>query len=341
MTVAKDVVDQFGQLFIMAFDGLRPSSDTVEYLRTFRIGGVILFRDNYESPGQLHALTAQLQTKCAFSDMPLFICSDHEGGRIQQFRTGFTALPAMAEAGCGDPAATEALYRTAARELRAAGLNMNLAPVADVCPAGQPGTIGDRSFGEDPSLVSAHVTAAVQGLQAEGLLACVKHFPGQGATTQDGHRDLPVAQATSEQLEKRDLMPFRAAITAGVSAVMTAHVIYPAVDDAYCPASLSEFWLTEILRRRLGFAGLILSDALEMKGIMTKYDPVESGLLALAAGTDILLYYRESDQFAAFYELRRALERKELDPAAVAASMARVRRAKQRWLTSSAARPGS
>jgi beta-N-acetylhexosaminidase len=335
----QDVVDQFGQLFIMAFDGLSPSRDTVEFLRTFRIGGVILFEDNYESPDQLRSLTAQLQARCAAPDAPLFICSDHEGGRKQRFRSGFTALPSMAEAGRGDPAATEALYRSAARELRAAGVNMNLAPVADVCPAEQPGTIGDRSFGDDPGLVAAHVRAAVRGLQAEGLLACAKHFPGQGATTQDGHRDLPVSNVTAEQIAERDLLPFRAAISAGVGTVMTAHVTYPAAGDADFPASLSSFWLTETLRHQLGFAGLILSDALEMKGIMTKYDPVESGLLALAAGTDILLYYHESDQFTAFYELRQALEKKDLAADRVAAGVARVRRAKERWLRSPAARP--
>lgn len=339
--VARDIVEQFGQLFIMAFDGTSPSSDTVEYFRTFGIGGIILFEDNYEGPDELRALIDQLQGECAAPGAPLFICSDHEGGRIQSFRAGFSVLPAMAEAGREDPASTEGLYRTAARELRGAGLNMNLAPVADVCSASQPGTISDRSFGDDPRRVAFHVAAAVRGLHAEQVLACAKHFPGQGATTQDGHRDLPVANATSEQLEGRDLMPFRAAIAAGVSAVMTAHVVYPAAGDPERPASLSRFWLTETLRRRLGFQGLILSDALEMKGIMTKYHPVESGLLALAAGTDILLYYKESDQYATFYELRQALEKGDLDPASVASSLARVRRVKDRWLIPAAPPEGS
>jgi beta-N-acetylhexosaminidase len=337
--VDREIVERFGQLFIMAFDGLRPSTDSVEYLRTFGIGGLILFEDNFETADQLRALTVELQAKCAAPDLPLFICSDHEGGRVQRFHDGFTELPAMSQMGQGDPAATEALHRTAARELRAAGINLNLAPVADVCPAEQPGTIGDRSFGGDPDTVAAQVVAAVRGLQGEGVLACAKHFPGQGGTTQDGHREIPTVSFSWDEVVRRDLVPFRAAVAAGVGAVMTAHVQYPSAGDPEHLASLSSFWLRDVLRHQLGFQGLVMSDALEMKGIMTRHDPFDSGFQALGAGTDIVLYYKEEDQFSAFYELRRALEDGDLDPGPVAASQARVRRAKQRWLTDAAPRP--
>jgi beta-N-acetylhexosaminidase len=331
--VARDVVEGFGQLFIMGFDGLHPSRETLEYLRTFRIGGVILFEDNYESVDQLRALTAQLQEHGAHPDALLFVCSDHEGGRVQRFRSGFTTLPAMAEVGRGSPAATEALHRRVARELWAAGVNLNLAPVADVCPSDQPGTIGDRSFGDDPVVVATHVAAAVRGLQAEGILACAKHFPGHGSTTQDAHRELPTIRSSLSDLEQRDLLPFKSAVAAEVGAVMTAHVIYPLAGDPDSPASLSAFWINQVLRHRLGFQGLILSDALEMKGIMTRYSPIDSGLGALAAGTDVLLYYKEADQYAAFYELRQALKAGDIDPEPVTTSLARVQRAKRRWLT--------
>ena len=337
--VDRAIVDRFGQLFIMAFDGLRPASDTVEFLTTFGIGGLILFEDNYESVGQLRALTHELQARCGGADRPLLICSDHEGGRVQRFRAGFTELPSMATVGRGEPADTESLYRTAARELRAAGVNLNLAPVADVCPAEQAGTIGDRSFGNDPDAVAAHVAAAVRGVQGEGVLACAKHFPGQGGTAQDGHREIPTVVSSWDDLDSRDLAPFRAAIAAGVGAIMTAHVRYPYAADPEHLGSLSSFWLGDVLRHQLGFRGLILSDALEMKGIMTQYDAIDSGLQALAAGTDLVLYYKEEDQFTAFYELRKALESGELDPGPIAASLARVRQAKQRWLIDAGARP--
>lgn len=347
--VDREIVDRFGQQFIMAFDGPQPSTDSVDYLRTFGIGGLVLFADNFENANQLRALTAQLQATCAGADRPLFICTDHEGGRVQRFRDGFTALPAMSVVGRGDPADTQALHRTAARELRAAGVNLNFAPVVDVCPAEQDGTIGDRSFGADPDTVAAHAAAAVRGLQGEGVLACAKHFPGQGGTTQDGHREIPTVSSSWDEVVRRDLVPFRAAVAAGVGAIMTAHVRYPGATDPENadpentdpenPASLSSFWLRDVLRHQLGFQGLVVSDALEMKGIMTRYDPVDSGLLALRAGTDVVLYYKEEDQFMAFYELRKALEAGDLDPGPAAASQARIRQAKQRWLIDAARRP--
>jgi len=333
-----DIVAEFGQLFIMAFDGPWPAPDTLEYLRTFRIGGLILFEDNYESPEQLRELIAVLQARGGDDHAPLFVCADHEGGRVQRFRRGFTPLPSMAEAGRGTPAATEHLFRTAGRELRGVAVNLNLGPVADVCAADQPGTIGDRSFGTDPATVARHVAAAIRGLAEEGVLACVKHFPGQGGTGQDGHREVPCVPATLERLQQHDLIPFRAAIAAGAAAVMTAHVTYPDCVSGDTPASLSTYWVTDVLRRQLGFAGLVVSDALEMKGIMTRYDPIDSGRLALAAGTDLLLYYKEDDQYEAFYALRQALRHGDIDPAPIAASIRRIRQVKQRWITAAGSR---
>src|SRR6185369_272737 len=168
----------FGQLFVLAFDGARLPGEVEEFFRTFRIGGVILFADNYRDPKQLRALTDELQQRCASPEAPLFVSTDHEGGRVQRFREGFTRLEPMAAYGVREPAATEAAHRLAGRELAAAGINLDFAPVADLCPPDRPGAIGDRSFGSDPTTVARHVEAAVRGLQAEGLLACVKHFPG-------------------------------------------------------------------------------------------------------------------------------------------------------------------
>lgn len=319
------LADEFGQLFVLAFDGARLPDDVAEFFRTFRIGGVILFGDNYRDPAQLRALIDDLQRRAATSD--LFIATDHEGGRVQRFREGFTRIPAMAA--MRDPAGTEEMYRTAARELAAVGVNVDFAPVADLCAADCEGAIGDRAFGDDPRRVAEHVVAAVRGIQSEGLLACVKHFPGHGATEEDSHRVLPSIASTLDELRARDLVPFRAAIEAGVAAVMTAHALYP--DDAL-PASLSPFWLTGVLRRELGFEGLIITDALEMKALEGRFGYAEAGALALQAGSDVVLYYKEAYQYEAFWELRSRLERGELDREAIAASLERVRKAKERVL---------
>jgi beta-N-acetylhexosaminidase len=324
------VVRQFGQLFLLAFDGPTLAQDVAEFLRTFNIGGVVLFADNYRSPDQLRALIADLQRRCARPELPLFVATDHEGGRVQRFRNGFTALPPMAALGSGQPMETAALVGRGSRELAAAGVNFNLAPVADLCAADRPGAIGDRAFGEEPARVAEHVRAAIGAIRGAGLLACVKHFPGHGDTDQDSHHELPTVKADRRQLEERDWKPFRAAMDAGVDAIMTAHVVYPAAGDAEWPASLSRHWQQRVLREELHFDGLIVSDALEMKALREQWTPVDCGARALEAGSDLLLYYREAYQYSAFYELRRALARGAFDRAAIAGSLARVARAKAR-----------
>lgn len=333
-------LEDFGQLFMLAFDGTRLPSDVAEFFRSFRIGGVVLFADNFRSPEQLAHLVAEIQRRCAPPDRPLFVATDHEGGRVQRFREGFTRLPPMAEMGAGDPEGTAAAIRRAARELAETGIDVVLAPVADLCAPDRPGAIGDRSFGTHPSRVAEHVRRAVESIQGEGLLACVKHFPGHGATDEDSHRTLPVVTLGGPALEARDLVPFRVAIEAGVGCVMTAHVLYPQAGDAEWPASLSPYWQQEVLRRRLGFDGLIVTDAIEMKALLSRWSPTDCGLQALRSGADVLLYYKEADQYEAFDDLRRAFERGALDPGLVAESLARVRRAKA-WLRRGRGRPGA
>jgi beta-N-acetylhexosaminidase len=325
-------VGNFGQMFMLAFDGTELPADLAEFFRRFRIGGIILFGDNYRDPSQLRALTERLQRLCAGDGPPLFIATDHEGGRVQRFRSGFTRLPPIAELGVGSPEQTRRLYAQAAAELRACGVNFNLAPVADLCDRTQAGAIGDRAFGEDPDNVCLHVAAAISGLQQAGIMACAKHFPGHGATAVDSHRDLPVVALDAEALERRDLAPFRAAIAANVAAVMTGHVVYPNAGDPVWPASLSEYWMRRVLRQAMLFSGLVVTDAVEMEGLSRHWGPLEAGRRAIAAGTDVLIYYRIEEQLAAVYELRRALIRADIDRSRIAESLTRIARTKQRWL---------
>jgi beta-N-acetylhexosaminidase len=332
------VLEDFGQLFLLAFDGTSLGEDGVEFFRTFRIGGVVLFADNFRDPEQLGQLTAELQHRCAGPGEPLLIATDHEGGRVQRFRTGFTRLPPMAELGAGDPAATEELLVRAGSELAAAGVHFCLAPVADLAAATSAGAVGDRSFGPDPERTAEHVAAAVRGLRRGGVLSCVKHFPGHGATEVDSHRDLPVVSASRPVMEERELVPFRAALAAGVDAVMTAHVRYPQAvgeqDDPGedLPASLSPFWQSQVLRRELGFDGPIVADALEMKALRRYWTPAECGARALEAGSDLLIYYKEAHQFSAVYRLHRALEQGRLSASRVSEALGRVDRLKRRLL---------
>ena len=321
------LVADFGQLFMMAFDGPELRDDVAEFFRTFRIGGVILFADNYRDPAQLRALTEQLQERAATPDHPLFIATDHEGGRVQRFRDGFTPLPPLAVLGRGEASETERVHAAAARELASCGINVNFAPVADLCASDAPGAIGDRSFGDDPQRTAMHVAAAIRGIAREGLITCAKHFPGHGPTTEDSHRVLPSVGLGVAELSPRDFVPFCAAIEAGVDAIMTAHVVY-AGDPL--PASLSRYWLHDVLRRDLGFEGVVFTDAIEMKALRGRFQYAEAGALALAAGSDVLLYYKEAHQYEAFWQLRSKLERGELDAKRVTESLERVEAVKAR-----------
>jgi beta-N-acetylhexosaminidase len=235
----------------------------------------------------------------------------------------------MCELGSQNPSSTEALYSQIARELRAVGVNINFAPVADLCEPNTAGAIGDRSFGSDPETVGAHVASAVRGLQRERILACVKHFPGHGATTQDSHRETPVVKLSGEEMEQRELVPFRFAIETGVKSVMTAHALYPFAGDAERPASLSKYWLTEVLRHKMNFQGLTITDAIEMQALLCDRSPRDCGYHAINAGADIVVYYKEAYQFEAFFELRRALERGDLDRQSIAERLRRIRDAKK------------
>lgn len=327
-----EIVESFGQLFMMAYDGKRIAPDVAEFFRAFRIGGVILFRDNYESPAQLRDVIAELQRTCAPPNCPLFVATDHEGGRVQRFRDGFTRIPPMGTLVASPDSEVEAIHRTIARELRAVGINIDLAPCADVLRADTTDGIGDRSFGTDPKAVADRVVAAIRGLQSEGMIACAKHFPGHGGTKQDSHDELPVSELDLDSLAACDLVPFKAAIAAGVDSIMTAHVLYPQRDRVW-PASLSPFWITELLRERLGFEGVVISDAIEMRALRDRWTPEHCGFRALCAGTDVVVYYREPYQFEAFLALRAALEDGDLNARQVAASIGRVRALKQRRLT--------
>jgi beta-N-acetylhexosaminidase len=243
------------------------------------LGGVTLFADNVDAPEQVRALTARLR---AAGDV--LLATDEEGGDVTRLeaRTGSSYPGHLALGAVDDPASTEEVAAAIAGELADAGIGMNLAPVADVNVDPDNPVIGVRSFGGDPELVARHVAAFVRGTQRQGVAACAKHFPGHGATSVDSHVALPVVSGDLTAA----LLPFRAAIAAGVRAVMSAHVVVRGVDDS--PATLSRRVLTGLLREELGFDGLVLTDALEMRALSADRGVDEAAVAALAAGADAI-----------------------------------------------------
>jgi beta-N-acetylhexosaminidase len=258
-------------------------------LRHRATGGVILFTRNYENPRQLRALIAEIR------DLRpnLFVCVDHEGGRVQRFRAGFSALPPMRRLGeiwDRDRAAAGAAARAAglivAVELSAHGLDFSFAPVLDL-DYGSNSVIGDRAFHSDPHAVGELAAAFILGLGDGGMAAVGKHFPGHGYAAADSHVDIPRDERPLQQILAHDVAPYGPAINAGLAAVMPAHVIYTQADSE--PAGYSRFWLQEILRRRLGFTGVIFSDDLSMEGAGTAGSIPARARAALAAGCDMVL----------------------------------------------------
>lgn len=260
------------------------------------VGGVILFSRNYRDPAQLAALTAEIH---ALKSAPLLIGVDHEGGRVQRFREGFTRLPPMRAFGAiwdEHPQRARELARETgyvlAGELRAHGVDFSFAPVLDL-DYGASSVIGDRAFHADPHAVFELGQALMLGMKDAGMAACGKHFPGHGYVKADSHVDIPVDPRTLADLAIADLVPFRLMIEAGLAAVMPAHVIYPEVDSR--PAGFSRVWLHQVLRRQLGFDGAIFSDDLCMAGASEAGGIVARVTAALAAGCDMALVCNRPD----------------------------------------------
>jgi beta-N-acetylhexosaminidase len=269
----------------------------------YKLGGLILVSSsaddptgdtnpttNMEDPKQVLRLTSGLQQAAArlTARLPLLIGTDQEYGVVTRLKTGVVQLPsAMALGAAADPALTEAAWAQAGADLAAAGLNVDFAPDADVLGPGGNGVIGSRSFGQDPSAVAAQVAAAVRGLRSAGVAAGIKHFPGHGHTQADSHSSLPLLTQSRDALTAGDLPPFVAGIAAGTQIVMSGHLDVRAIDPGV-PASFSSKVLIDLLRRQLGFTGVVITDALNMAPAEV-YPPGEAAWRAIVAGNDALL----------------------------------------------------
>jgi beta-N-acetylhexosaminidase len=281
-----------GSLLVAGFEGPRPSSEIRALIRDHSLGGIILYGKNCVDPDQVRELINSLQdeAKEAGAISPLLVAMDQEQGRVVRLREGMTLFPPMgAIARAGDPALVRRVAGAVSRELLALGVNWNLTPVADVLSVPSPASVvGDRSFGNHPAVVGTMVDAYVRGAEEEGMISCLKHFPGHGGTESDSHLTSPRVDRSRADLEAIDLIPFRHGIAAGAPAVMTAHITFPALDPSL-PATFSRLVIEEVLRRDLGFGGLVVSDDLEMAGSSESFSLVEGALLSLNAGVDALL----------------------------------------------------
>ena len=318
---------KLAQLIVLEVPPLETNRElSADYLRRYfsfyysrsDFGGFVLFGNNLRTTEQVRELAATLSI---LPDIAAWVMVDEEGGEVSRMANAgiaASALPAPRLVGAlGRPEEVRRLGSQVGRELRSLGITMNLAPVADVSPTG-----ADRSYGSDPYRVAAAVTAFAGGLQSENVAAVAKHFPGAGATRGDTHLGPVYSAATAEELRRRDLVPFEAAIAAGIDAIMTSHVTFVGIcDDG--PAGLSECVVTDLLRGRLGFSGVVITDALTMGAL----DGEQSvALRAVLAGTDLLLMPRDPE--ATIDSLKAAVESGELSEERIDESLRRILRLK-------------
>ncbi|HLA78095.1 MAG TPA: beta-N-acetylhexosaminidase [Vicinamibacteria bacterium] len=323
-----------GQRFMVGFDGQQASSDVKRMIRDFGVGHVIFFARNVDGPEQLAELARELQSvaRDAGHDIPLLLAVDQEGGRVARLRSPWTSWPPLRALGrSGSEDLTRQMGQALAVELSACGIRLDFAPVMDVDSNPRNPIIGERSFGDDPSLVARLGVAMIRGLQEGGVAACAKHFPGHGDTDTDSHLELPAVDHSRSRLEDVELRPFRAAVEAGVATIMTAHVLVRELDDRL-PASLSPP-VIDILRRQLKYDGVVVADDLEMKAVAAHWAPGPAAALAAKAGCDILPVCASHDaQASAIEGLIRAVEAEEIPWTEVDASALRIRRLKEKYL---------
>jgi len=285
--------DTLGSLFMVGI--LRPvlDNETRQQLRELRPGGVILFRRNYTTPDALTTLCAEIHS-LSTTHRPI-IALDHEGGRVHRLRPPFTHFPAMLNVGRTN--SVDLAYRVGlamGHELRSVGIDLDFAPVLDVLTNPANTVIGDRAFSTDPYQVALLGRAQARGLRDAGVIPCGKHFPGHGGTLLDSHDDQPKDERSLEELTRIDLYPFQQLIAEGIEMIMSAHVLYPALDPEF-PATASRKILTGLLRQQMGFNGVIITDDLEM-GAVVRHSTIDQAVInALNAGADMLLVCHKID----------------------------------------------
>ncbi|HXZ05985.1 MAG TPA: beta-N-acetylhexosaminidase [Ktedonobacteraceae bacterium] len=330
--------EQIGQLLMVGFWGTTPSPAIIELIQRYHVGNVILFSRNIHDTQQVLELTQQLQeiAKEAGQHHPLLIAIDQENGIVQRLGEIATLFPGnMALGATGSEDIAYKVAEATGNELKALGINMNLAPVVDVNNNPANPIIGVRSFGEDPSLVARLGAAMVKGYKAASIVSCLKHFPGHGDTAIDSHLSLPVIPYTLQRLETLELVPFKSGIEAGAESVMIAHITFPKlVEQNTLPATLSPSIIQGLLRKHLDFKGVILSDCMEMGAISDRFGTERAVVMAVKAGIDLVLVsHKYKLQRASIVAIQAAIQSHELTTQEVQQAAERVVKLKARYLS--------
>ncbi len=334
----EDVRAALSRRIVCGFEGVSVTPELREILREVRPLGLILFARNIESPEALRELNRELKS-LRTPDEPLLLCVDQEGGRVARVGAPASVFPPMRRLGqLNDPEATMQVGALLGAEMRSLNFDVNFAPVLDVNTNPDNPVIGDRAFSNDPGVVATHGVALLRGLHSAGIAACGKHFPGHGDTNLDSHFALPLLDHSPERLEQVEWPPFVAAIQAGAQAIMSAHLMVPALDEKW-PGTLSPIILGQ-LRNALGFSGLIFSDDIEMQALIDHHSLHTIATQGSQAGIDIFLPCKTPDTILSLYRaLVRAAEDNLISHQDIQNSNQRICRFRQRFYADPVLKP--
>ena len=326
------VRQMLGQKLIFGFHGEELSEEFISLIKEYKIGNVILFLRNVKSADQLRKLCKQVQDLIlAETGYPAFIVIDQEGGMVTRLPGDAVNVPgAMAIAATGDPENARKASEITIRQLRGLGPNFNMAPVLDVNNNPKNPVIGVRSYGDQPEAVAAFGVASAAPYAGSGILCCGKHFPGHGDTAVDSHLGLPRVEKTEEELEALELIPFRRAAEAGIPAIMISHVMFPKIEKENVPCTMSRYIVTDLLKKKMGYDGLILTDCMEMLAIQDHYGTPEGTVAALKAGIDLAeISSTIALEWGAAKAVNEAAERGEFDMEEIKTSVEKILRYKK------------
>lgn len=319
-------MDNFGQLIISGIKGTSLDASEIDFIKNEKLGGIILFPHNFEDPAQLAELVNSIQKHR--DEYPLFISVDHEGGKVMRFKKHFTQFPSMMDlAKQNSPKLVFEVHELMAKELHACGINLIFSPCCDILTNPDNKVIGDRAYGTDAETVEKYISAAIRGLQTNGVLACAKHFPGHGDTAQDSHFELPLVKTSIEELRNREMIPFIKASKSRVEFMMMGHLLVDALDEKL-PTTLSPK-AYEFLRNETKFTKIIITDDMEMKAVADKFSTEEAAVHALNAGADMLMYRHMEEAVKALKGIREAVKKRTIRKESLIEKLGRIERCKK------------
>jgi beta-N-acetylhexosaminidase len=323
-------MDNFGQLIISGIKGTSLTPEEVEFIKNENLGGIILFSHNFEDPAQLAELVNSIQKHR--DEYPLFVSVDHEGGKSSSFKKHFTQFPSMMDlAKATSPKLVFEVHEVMAKELHACGINLIYSPCCDILTNPENKVVGDSAYGTDAEIVEKYISAAIRGLQTNGVLACAKHFPGYGETTKDPHFDLPLVKTGLNLLRDREMLPFIKASKSRVEFMMMGHMQVDALDEKLLTTVSAKAY--DFLRQETKFTKIIITDEMEMKAIADRFSIEEAAVLSLNAGTDMLLYRFMEDAQKALGSIREAVKKRTIKKEAMIEKLGRVERCKKEYFS--------